>query len=364
MSKEKSVDSTDQLFIRRCFDLAQLGAGQVAPNPMVGAVIVHNNRIIGEGYHAFYGGPHAEVNAVANVLPSDLHLLKQATIYVSLEPCNIFGKTPPCTDLILKHNIPRIVVSWLDFTPEVSGNGVRILRNEGREVKTNILTEQGFQVSKFRNTFVRKQRPYLILKYAQSQDGFMASANNEQLWFTNAFSKRLVHKWRSEVDAILIGSRTARIDNPQLNNRLYFGSSPIRIVLNRKDDLPDDLHVFSESISRKGEKIKTVLVTDHKSTKKNVLNWVIPSKEDDFLQMLMAKCYENNWSSMIVEGGAQILQMFLEKNYWDEARVFTGKSYIRDGIPAPKIPKTPDKRYQIIDDQLEIFYNQKLSYSQ
>lgn len=235
----KSFDpERENPFLRRCFDLAKLGAGNVSPNPMVGAVLVHQGRIIGEGFHSHYGGPHAEVEAVRSVSPSDQSLIRESTLYVSLEPCCVHGRTPPCTNLILDMGIPRVVISNLDESPGVNGKGIRLLEEAGVEVHTHVLEDEGLPYSRIRNTFVRNRRPYIVLKYARSADGFLGR-ENESVWLTNGISKRLVHKWRSEVDAILVGTQTLRVDDPGLTNRLYFGKSPIRLVLDREASLPE-----------------------------------------------------------------------------------------------------------------------------
>ncbi|NJK84368.1 MAG: bifunctional diaminohydroxyphosphoribosylaminopyrimidine deaminase/5-amino-6-(5-phosphoribosylamino)uracil reductase RibD [Saprospiraceae bacterium] len=221
----------DTLFLQRCFDLARLGAGAVAPNPMVGAVVVHKGKIIGEGYHQKYGKAHAEVNAIDSIPSALKYLLPQSTLYVSLEPCCFFGNTPACTDLIIRSKIPKVVIAALDATPEVSGKGVAILKKHGIEVV--ISGNEGNALVRPRTVFVQQNRPYLILKYAQTRDGFIGKPN-ERLIISNLYTQRLVHKWRSEVNAILVGTNTAVLDNPQLNNRLYFGQSPIRLLLDPK----------------------------------------------------------------------------------------------------------------------------------
>ena len=350
-------ENNHHIYMRRCFDLARLGAGSVSPNPMVGAVIVYQDKIIGEGYHKSYGSAHAEVNAVQSVAAKHRSLLSKATLYVSLEPCCIFGKTPPCTDLILKHKIPKVVISALDFTPDVSGKGVEILRKAGVEVITNVLSEEGKKVSRHRNLFVTKNRPYILLKYAVTEDGFLAPNKQEsQFWISNSFSKRLVHKWRSEVDAILVGTNTALLDNPQLNNRLYFGKSPIRIILDRQGRLPHDLNVFDHQIP-------TILISEQKRALENITQWIIPF-DDQFFQNLMNQLTQQKITSLLVEGGAQLLQAFIEGNWWDEARVFISKKQLLSGIVAPKIAQIPDERYQIIDDALNIYYKRSNELSQ
>ncbi len=339
----------DENYIHRSFDLARLGAGAVSPNPMVGAVIVHNNRIIGEGYHARYGTAHAEVNAVANVVPEDRHLLSQSCIYVSLEPCCIYGNTPPCTNLIIEHKIPKVVISCLDFTPEVHGKGVDLLRKAGVEVITNVLKEKGEALSIARRVFVLKKRPFTILKYAQTAEGYMARTDREQLWISNAYSRRLVHKWRSEVDAILIGTTTAQKDNPSLTNRHYFGSSPLRIVIDRQLKLPADLAIFDQS--------SPTLVYNASVSK---VERQIEYKKVDFSNLpsaIMEDLYQRKISNLLVEGGAMLLQQFVDANLWDEARVITGMANLSEGISSPKLPVTAAQSLPIGADVLKIYRN-------
>ncbi|MDX1943143.1 MAG: bifunctional diaminohydroxyphosphoribosylaminopyrimidine deaminase/5-amino-6-(5-phosphoribosylamino)uracil reductase RibD [Saprospiraceae bacterium] len=340
----------DELYIQRCFDLARLGAGNVSPNPMVGAVLVYENHIIGEGFHQKYGEAHAEVNAVNSVKPADRALIEQSTLYVSLEPCCIYGRTPPCTNLIIKHKIPKVIISCLDQTPGVAGQGVQLLRNHGVEVITGILEAQGQELVRFRNHFVTRNRPYVVLKFAQTLDGFMGLPD-EQIWISNEFSKRLVHKWRSEVDAILIGTKTALIDNPQLNNRLYFGKSPLRIVLDRNLILPQHLHIFDQNQP-------TLIVTENSSLKPaSSLPYLELNFEDDFLNQLLKHLHQQKITTLLVEGGSKILQSFIEQDLWDEAYVFIGNKTIVKGIPAPTLPGPVIARFSLGSDQMIRYQN-------
>lgn len=348
----------DELFIQRCFDLARLGAGHVSPNPMVGAVLVYEDRIIGEGWHQKYGEAHAEVNAVKSVKPENQHLLSKATLYVSLEPCCIFGRTPPCTDLIIKHKIPKVVISCLDQTPEVAGMGVKILQEHGVEVKTGVLEEQGKELARFRNNFVTRQRPYIFLKFAQTLNGYMGLPN-EQVWISNAFSKRLVHKWRSEMDAILIGSKTALVDNPQLTNRLYFGKSPLRIVLDRNLTLSKDLNIFDKSQ-------KTLIVSEMPSNKEQATSDKYPATniqclqlnfDQDFLNQLLQHLHQQKITTLLVEGGARLLQSFIDQHLWDEAYVLVGDKTIEKGIPAPVLSGVVNARFALGKDQIIRYQN-------
>ncbi|MEM0992124.1 MAG: bifunctional diaminohydroxyphosphoribosylaminopyrimidine deaminase/5-amino-6-(5-phosphoribosylamino)uracil reductase RibD [Bacteroidota bacterium] len=335
-------------YMRRCFELAQKGLGQVAPNPLVGAVIVHNDRIIGEGYHPKYGQAHAEVNAVKSATGNH-HLLPESTLYVSLEPCCFHGKTPACTDLILKHRIPRVVISAMDATPQVDGKGVAILRAAGVEVTTGVLQEQGAALVAARSVFVRAQRPYVILKFAQSQDGYMGKAG-QQLWISNTFSKRLVHKWRGEADAIMVGTNTARVDDPALTNRLFFGKQPLRIVLDRKASLSSKLQLFDDT------SLTLVVSEVQKLPYQNTHIQLFKHMFDEqLLPDLLSHLHQKNIGNLIVEGGRQLLESFIAQGLWDEARVFTGNKIQGGGIAAPKIPARLSQTYKIGSDRLDIY---------
>lgn len=344
----------DELFMQRCFELARLGAGRVSPNPPVGAVLVYEDRIIGEGYHERYGQAHAEVNAVSSVAPPDQRFLPQSTLYVSLEPCCIYGKTPPCTNLILEKKIPRVVIACTDQSPEVNGQGVRILQKAGVEVRLGILEAEGRHLIRFRHTLVTEQRPYVILKFARTAGGYFAPTEPRQFWITHTLSKRLTHRWRSETDAILIGSHTARIDDPQLSNRYYWGASPRRIVLDRHGILPAHLHLFDSSAP-------TIVVTERHGQPTPGLEYLrLSFTSEDFLRELLRALAERHISSLIIEGGAKVLQSFLRQGLWDEARVFVGDRELPGGIPAPSLPLPPARRYRIGSDQLLVYYRQEL----
>lgn len=340
-----------ELYIRRAFDLARLSEGSAVPNPMVGAVIVFQDRIIGEGYFKGFGKPHAEVNAIANVKEEDRQYLFKSEIYVSLEPCNFFGKTPACTGLILKTKIPKVIISSIDKTPQVSGNGIELLRQNGVEVITGVLEKEGDELVKYRTNYVERDSPFVILKYAKSKDGFIGQ-KNKSVWITNEFSKTLVHKWRNEINAIMIGTNTARQDNPKLTNRLYFGKNPLRVVLDRKDDLPESLHIFSDGLPtwQITEKINRIFPN------KNIVQIEIPF--DDFLlKNLLKKLHEEKIGTLLVEGGAQLIQSFLDQNLWQEARIFEGNKYLNNGILAPSISVKSFKEFKIENDILRIFQN-------
>jgi len=338
--------------MQRCFDLARLGRGFASPNPLVGAVIVYQNRIIGEGYHQQYGGPHAEVNAINSIQPEDRKLLPHSTLYCSLEPCTIFGRTPPCCDLIIKKQIPNVVLSYIDHTPGVDGLSIEKMRAAGIEVTLNVLLEKGKQLSAARNTFVRLQRPYIILKYAHSRDGFIAPAYGEDYWLTNSFSKRLVHKWRGEIDAILVGTQTALIDNPQLTNRLFHGPDPLRLVIDKQGRLPPSLHLFDG-------KVPTCVYTyqQEPNLQKAKLEFIPLDSQQSDLKQILQHLHSINKMILLVEGGARLLSSFMEQGLWDEARIFESPKRLGEGIPAPKCPNGQrEEHFQLQEDQLRVIY--------
>lgn len=320
-----------ELFIRRAFFLARLGAGHVAPNPMVGAVIVHAGRIIGEGWHRQYRQAHAEVNAVASVRPEDRHLLPEATLYVSLEPCCIYGNTPPCTELVIRERIPRVVISCTDDTPNVDGLGVKKLRAAGVEVIEGVLLEEGRWLARRRNTFVRENRPYLVLKWAASADGFIGRPN-EQVWLTGPLAQRLSHWWRAEEAAILVGTQTLLADNPALTTRWWPGRSPLRVALDLNGRTPPTLRFFDGSAP-------TLLVTGaHRTDLPSSVRQYVPAAGQPFAwRPFLRFLAEEKIQSLIVEGGARTLQSLIDEGLWDEARVFTTRRALGNGVIAPSL---------------------------
>ena len=342
--------SLNPRFMQRCFDLARMGAGSTSPNPMVGAVIVHQERIIGEGYFKQDGGPHAEVMAVNSVKAADQHLLRRSTIYISLEPCNIYGRTPPCTDLLLEVGIPHVVVSSRDLTKGVNGSGLERLREHGVKVEEGLLHEQGRQLSAYRNVYVSQQRPYVMLKYAQSRNGFLAPEPPRSLWLTNAFSKRLVHKWRASTDAILIGSGTAIADDPALTTRLFPGKQPLRIVIDRHGRLPETLQLFD------GTSPTLVYSMKPREDRKNVRYLYHDFSTIDWLTGLLEKIAEEKIAHLTVEGGAWLLDQFSYQDLWDEARVFTAPIAWKTGLTAPIMKQLPRQTFHLLNDQLDVYY--------
>ncbi len=310
------------------------------PNPSVGAVIVYNDIIIGEGFTAAYGGNHAEVNAINAV--KNKSLLSKSTIYVSLEPCSHFGKTPPCCNFIIENNIPNVVIGILDSNEKVAGNGIKKLLEAGKNVTVGVLEKECFESNIRFFTFHEKKRPYVILKWAESQDRFIAPlVRNEKkpVWITNEYSRQLVHKWRGDEQAILVGTQTVIDDNPKLDVRDWTGKNPIRIVLDLNNRIPKESHIFDNQL-------ETIFITD-----KNI------NLENNLASEIATLLYLRNIQSVIIEGGRQTIQTFIDANIWDEARVFRGKIFFGDGIKAPILNKKRFSKTLILEDELLIFRN-------
>lgn len=323
------MQEPDQLYMRRCLELAALGAGSVAPNPMVGAVLVYGNRIIGEGYHRQYGDAHAEVNCISSVGEEDKALISASTLYVSLEPCAHYGKTPPCSDLIIRHRIPRVVVGCRDPFAQVNGKGIEKLQQAGIEVMISALERECRELNRRFFCFVEKQRPYIIVKWAQTADGFMAGPAHERLLISHAYSNRLVHRWRSEESAILVGTQTALKDDPELTNRLWKGRSPVRMVIDKQLALPASLHLFDHSL-------ETVVLNGVKDGTNGLIKYYRIDTQKDLVGELLAAAFALKLQSILVEGGAKLLQSFIDAGIWDEARVITNRDLlIGNGLPAP-----------------------------
>ncbi len=327
---------SDKKYIKRCIQLSKNGLGSTRPNPMVGCVIVCDDIIVGEGFTSPYGGNHAEVNAIASV--RDKELLKKSTLYVSLEPCSHFGKTPPCANLIVESQIPKVVVGVVDDNSLVSGKGITYLKENGIDVVVGALDKECKEVNKRFFTFHQKKRPYIILKWAETKDGFIdkkriRNSEKQPTWISNKFSQQLVHKWRSEEQAILVGTNTVVEDNPRLNVRSWGGENPIRLVLDNSMRIPRDLHVFDGSV-------KTIVFTSSKagfgSEKENIqLEYIDYSK--NIPAQICEILFQQEIQSVIIEGGAQTLQSFINENLWDEARIFIGDTVFDKGLKAPII---------------------------
>jgi diaminohydroxyphosphoribosylaminopyrimidine deaminase/5-amino-6-(5-phosphoribosylamino)uracil reductase len=344
-----------EIYMQRCLQLASLGIGHVSPNPMVGALIVHEDKIIGEGYHQKYGGPHAEVNAVNQVLANYENadeLLRQSIIYVSLEPCAHYGKTPPCADLIIKHQIPKVVVGCRDPFAQVDGKGIEKLQQAGIEVITGVLEQECRNLNKRFFTRVQQQRPYIILKWAQTGNGYFAPADGSQHWITGLEARKLVHQWRAEEDAILVGKNTALIDNPQLNIRYGTGKSPKRVVIDRNLELDKQLHLFDNSV-------ETFVFNAIKTEFDDKTKYIALEDFDRFVpQYILFQLYLQDVQSLIIEGGAQTLNSFIEAGLWDEARIFTSQTLLPGGIKAPVCFGSKTEETMVGADRLQIIYNQ------
>ena len=334
------------LFMQRALDLAERGKGTVRPNPLVGCVLVHEGNIIGEGYHEQYGGPHAEVNAIASV--TDPKLLTDATAYVSLEPCSHWGKTPPCANLLVEKGIKSVVVATLDPNPLVAGKGVKLLEQAGISVQVGLLEQEARWQNRRFFCQQEKHRPYVILKWAETQDGFIARENFDSKWISGTQSRQLVHQWRAEEQAILVGKNTALHDNPRLNVRDWTGSDPIRVVLDSKLELSADLYLFDQQIP-------TLCYNTLKNETLPNLEWVVLSELS--LEALLADLHRRHIQSVLIEGGSQIINQFLAAGLWDEARIFTAPIEFERGIAAPQLTQTPAESHAIGEDQLDLYYH-------
>ena len=329
-----------EIYIKRCLQIAKNGLGTTRPNPMVGAVIVHNTKIIGEGFTSAYGGNHAEVNAINSV--KNKELLKQATLYVTLEPCSHFGKTPPCSDLIIRHQIPNVVIGCVDDNPQVAGKGIAKLKAASCKVTVGILENECKAHHKRFFTFHNKKRPYIILKWAETSDGFIAPTTKDKaapVWITNKYSRQLVHKWRAEEQAILVGTNTVLEDNPSLTVRDWTGKNPIRIILDRTHKLSKNHSVFNTES-------ETIIISENEVD----FNKPLAQEICNFL-------HSKDINSVIIEGGAQMLQTFIDENLWDEARVFKGSSNFKTGTKAPLFSGELISEELISADTLKYFIN-------
>jgi diaminohydroxyphosphoribosylaminopyrimidine deaminase/5-amino-6-(5-phosphoribosylamino)uracil reductase len=339
----------DETIMHRCLELAKMALGQTIPNPMVGSVLVFENKIIGEGYHQRAGEAHAEVNAINSV--ENKSLIPLSTLYVSLEPCSHYGKTPPCCERIVQEGIKKVIVGTLDTTTKVNGKGISYLQQNNVEVLTPMLND----ACRFSNrrffTYHEKHRPYIILKWAESADGFIAPENAQQQYsISNTFSKTLSHKWRTEEQAILVGTKTAIIDNPQLNSRLWEGNAPIRVVIDKNLAIPTSHHLFDGSV-------KTILINQKKEISENNIDYIKINFQENPATQILNVLYQLNIQSVIIEGGTKTLQLFIQNNLWDEGRVFTGKKQLIRGIKAPEFSISPSEITTIADDTLKIIYN-------
>ncbi len=343
--------------MKRCIDLAKNGFGQTYPNPMVGCVIVHGDKIIGEGWHRKAGEAHAEVNAINNL--KDENLIKSSTIYVSLEPCSHYGKTPPCADLIVDKGFQKVVIGMTDPFAKVKGRGIKKLLDNGCQVIVGVCEKECYELNKRFITFHEKKRPYIILKWAESQDGFLspykfgAFEHKEPVWLTNSYSKQLVHQWRTEEQAILVGTHTALMDDPALTARLFKGSNPLRVLIDKDLVVLETANIFSKGA-------KTLVFTAKTVEKKSDhLEYIRIDFSQGIIAQILNVLHQKDIQSLIVEGGRHTLQGFIDHNLWDEARVFKTKIIFQDGTKAPDFLSKHCQSEMIMEDELKIFKNQK-----
>lgn len=335
-------------YIQRCFDLARLGNGRVSPNPMVGAVLVYEGRIIGEGWHRQFGEAHAEVNCIRSVLPADRQFIPKSTLYCSLEPCFHFGKTPPCVDLILEQKIPGVVVSNTDPNPKVAGQSLAKLKAAGVNVVSGVLEAEGRRLNRAFFTWITLRRPFVILKWAQSSDGFLGKPGARTA-ISGQAALRLVHRWRSEADAILVGTNTALADNPRLDARFYPGKNPLRMVWDVQGKIPADFHLLDDSTEtwvfgkqREGQFAQTVF---------------IPTADRVLIPEMLEKLALANRAILFVEGGARVLAQFMAAGFWDEIRVIENARHLGSGLKAPDLPPDANllEQYAIGDDRVGVW---------
>lgn len=337
----------------RCIELARRGAGSAAPNPMVGAVLVYNDAIIGEGYHERYGEAHAEVNCINHAIKNGFaDQLQQSTIYVSLEPCAHFGKTPPCADLIIRHQISKVVIGCRDPFDQVNGKGIEKLNAAGIKVVTDVLQNECMELNKRFFTFHQQHRPYIVLKWAQTKNQFINSGSEERLHISNEFTNRLVHQWRSEEASILVGTNTALMDDPQLTNRYFNNRQPIRLVLDKELKLPASSRLMNQDAP-------TIIFNYQKQTEEGQPKYYQITKDETIVKQIIRAVYEQNIQSVLVEGGAQLLQSFINEGLWDEARVITNEAMsVEHGLSAPVLfNQSLISEQQILSDAITVYKN-------
>lgn len=345
--------NTDEIYISRCIELARLGAGSASPNPMVGSVIVCNNKVIGEGYHKKHGEAHAEVNAINSV--KNTELLEKSTIYVSLEPCAHFGLTPPCSDLIIQKKILRVIIGTIDPFAKVAGKGIEKLKKAGVEVVVGVLEKECQELNKRFFTFHKEKRPYIILKWAETLDGLIDVERTEKefgepTWITGEKALRRVHEIRAIEDAILVGTNTALKDNPSLTVRHCEGRNPVRIVLDNHLRLPERLNLFDGST-------KTIVFNSLEAKELTNISYVKIDFDKGIIQQILKELYHQNILSLIVEGGKRLLRSFISENLWDEAHLFIGNKYFYNGISSPQIKGKIVSKEEIDDDKLIVYRN-------
>ena len=340
--------------MQRCLDLASLGSGNVAPNPMVGAVLVYDNEVIGEGFHQQYGQAHAEVNCINSVQQHNKHLIEKSTLYISLEPCNHFGKTPPCSDLIIAHKIPKVVIACTDPFEKVNGSGIKKLSDSDVEVITGILEKEAIELNKRFFTFHQQKRPYIILKWAQSENQYISAFQGKSIKISNALTDVLVHKWRSEAAAIMVGTNTVMLDNPSLTTRNWIGKNPIRIFIDRNLKIAQTAKILDQSAP-------TIILNQNINKIEGENDFIQINFDHEIIPQLNELLYQKNVQSIIIEGGAKLLQTFIDTDLWDEARIITNQTMcIENGIASPNFDyKSCFKQEKIENDLIQYFSNPK-----
>jgi diaminohydroxyphosphoribosylaminopyrimidine deaminase / 5-amino-6-(5-phosphoribosylamino)uracil reductase len=342
-------------FMRLALELAAKGSGKVSPNPMVGCVIVKNDKIIATGFHQQFGGKHAEAEAIDSV--NDKNDLIGADLYVTLEPCNHFGKTPPCSNLILTHGIKRVIIGTRDSNPIVNGKGIDFLKLNGIEIEEGILEKKCREINKRFFTFHEKKRPYIILKWAQTADGYISRypvpAKREENLITGLEARKLTHQWRSEEDCIMVGTNTVRFDDPILDSRLVNGKNPVKIIIDRNLELSDAKIFKTEDL--------VLVLTEKRGTypfnleKLPAISYITTNFGANFLPNLMVELYQRNYLSVLIEGGTNLLNQFLNLKLFDELRIFYSPSKFENGIKAPTIKFIPAESLQVGNDSLKIY---------
>lgn len=346
--------TSDEKYISRCIQLAKNALGKTYPNPMVGCVIVHDGKIIGEGFHLKAGEPHAEVNAINSV--EDKGLLPKSTIYVSLEPCSHYGKTPPCSDLIIHHNIKNVVIGTQDPFAKVNGLGIKKLLSAGCNLKVGVCEQDCFELNKRFFTFHEKQRPYIILKWAESHDGFLSPYTYDNfdskapVWLSNSYSKQLVHQWRAEEEAILVGTHTALMDNPELSVRQSSGKNPVRILIDKNLRVSSTYKIFNKAS-------KTIVFTQKEKENQDHISYCKVDFSSNIVPQILKELYKRDIQSLIVEGGQYTLQSFINAQLWDEARVFDVPVQFKGGTAAPQFSFKAENTLKMKDNTLSFFYN-------
>ena len=338
--------------MNRCLNLAQKALGDTHPNPIVGAVVVYDNQIIGEGWHKKAGTPHAEVHAINAV--EDKTLLPKSTLYINLEPCSHSGKTPPCADFIIHHKIKKVVYASKDPNPLVAGKGILKLKNAGIEVVEGVLQQEAEYINRRFYTFHQEKRPYILLKWAQSRDGFIAPLDKNKkdqsvFWISSPLSKQKVHQWRSEEVAILIGVQTVLTDNPSLTTREWPGNNPLRIIMDPNNRIPEEATVLQDTFP-------TLVVNRNRSKKQMAKNKEQLQLSPYTLEELLKNCYEKNILSILVEGGQKTLQSFIENNLWDEVRIFTSNTDLLEWVKAPQFKRNASSTEQVHSDKLNVYF--------